>query len=171
MPAISVDEIFTRCTEGNLPQKLFVPEGLLSKEEESKAKNSPCVLWEGATSRSSGHGMLLWRGKLRSVHRVVFEEMYKPIPNGLRVYRACGVKICVNPVHMYLHSQQSGKIYGARYGTQHSGMGSKLTRLQKEIAALFHLGYTEQETADSLHCVVPLVQNIYDQLRQKETHE
>lgn len=65
--------------------------------------NSGCWLWNG-TWFESGRGqfptgMYEWR-KVRIAHRVVYEVINGPVPDGLVLDHLCRVPCCVNPQHL-----------------------------------------------------------------------
>ena len=57
-----------------------------------------CWIWLGA--KSHGYGAARHNGKNCSAHRVMYEELVGPIPNGLEINHLCRVKNCVNPEHL-----------------------------------------------------------------------
>ena len=62
-----------------------------------------CWEWVGSTSESRGrrHYGILWvGGKNKKAHRVVYEELVGPIPEGLTLDHLCKNTICVNPSHL-----------------------------------------------------------------------
>ena len=61
-------------------------------------KTESCWLWLGAVSR--GYGVANFNGKLRRAHRISWELVNGPIPDGLQIDHLCEVKLCVRPVHM-----------------------------------------------------------------------
>ncbi|MCC6649106.1 MAG: HNH endonuclease [Polyangiaceae bacterium] len=63
--------------------------------------NTGCWLFAGCLN-SKGYGMVAWRGRTRTAHRVSFELANGPIPDGQHVLHRCDVRWCVNPVHLYL---------------------------------------------------------------------
>ena len=59
-----------------------------------------CWLWLGATNRD-GYGPTKPKGdKLRVAHRVIYEMLVGPIPDGLQLDHLCRVRPCVNPEHL-----------------------------------------------------------------------
>ena len=59
-----------------------------------------CWLWLGAKNRD-GYGLTRPTGdKLRMAHRVVYELIVGPIPEGMELDHLCYVRPCVNPEHM-----------------------------------------------------------------------
>lgn len=57
--------------------------------------SGPCWIWTGARS-TNGYGN--WRGRL--VHRLAYELLVGPIPDGLTIDHLCRVRNCVNPDHL-----------------------------------------------------------------------
>lgn len=58
-----------------------------------------CWLWTGARN-SRGYGQWAVNGLSRSVHRVAYEALVGPIPDGLTIDHLCRNKLCVNPDHL-----------------------------------------------------------------------
>lgn len=67
---------------------------------------STCWIWTGSvgkayTKRSGGgYGQIRSGGKTKKIHRVVYELLIGPIPEGLQLDHICGNKKCVNPLHL-----------------------------------------------------------------------
>ena len=68
-----------------------------------------CWLWQGTKSKF-GHGFIgngshnpkISKKQLLAVHRVSYELLVGPIPNGLCVLHKCDVPSCLNPDHLFL---------------------------------------------------------------------
>ena len=58
-----------------------------------------CWLWMGATSLS-GYGSAYYNKRMRRAHRVFWERVNGPIPDGLVIDHVCRVRCCVNPSHL-----------------------------------------------------------------------
>jgi hypothetical protein len=47
-----------------------------------------------------GYGKFSFHGRTRNAHRVVYEALVGPIPDGLDLDHLCRVRHCVNPAHL-----------------------------------------------------------------------
>lgn len=60
----------------------------------------PCWIWTLRTDRN-GYGYYSHRhGGTRFVHRIMYEHVEGPIPEGLVLDHLCQVRICCNPAHL-----------------------------------------------------------------------
>lgn len=59
-----------------------------------------CWLYIGGYSGAGGHVRLSVNRRKEQVHRVAFEALVGPIPEGLVVRHTCDVPRCVNPDHL-----------------------------------------------------------------------
>lgn len=70
--------------------------------------------WEFAGARGyRGHGQVKVDGAMRLAHRVVYEALVGPIPEGLELHHLCENPPCVNPTHLRPMTRQE-------HGSQHS---------------------------------------------------
>jgi hypothetical protein len=68
-----------------------------------KEHESGCWLWtRGTNNGSRGYGVTRFRGKKCYAHRLAYELMVGPIPDGLFVCHHCDVPTCCNPRHLFL---------------------------------------------------------------------
>lgn len=58
-----------------------------------------CWVWQRSRT-SAGYGAFWLNGGTFGAHRVMFESVYGPIPDGLHVHHICEVRLCVNPAHL-----------------------------------------------------------------------
>jgi len=59
----------------------------------------PC--WEWVAARCSfGYGNFQWEGRVRQAHRIAYEILVGPIPEGLEPDHLCVNPPCVNPNHI-----------------------------------------------------------------------
>lgn len=62
-------------------------------------KTETCWLWIGAPS-GKGYGQMMIDGRRIYVHRLAYELLVGPIPDGFQLDHLCRVKNCVNPAHL-----------------------------------------------------------------------
>jgi hypothetical protein len=58
-----------------------------------------CWVWTGSIS-NRGYGQVGVEGKVRSTHRVAYEQLVGPIPAELQIDHLCRNKACCNPAHL-----------------------------------------------------------------------
>jgi hypothetical protein len=71
------------------------------------SKSDGCWEWTGARfqrerTRALSYGMFLLNRRLQPAHRVAWEMINGPIPDGLWVLHHCDNQGCVRPEHLYL---------------------------------------------------------------------
>ena len=69
--------------------------------ERSHANANGCHIWRGSLD-SSGYGVIKVDGRGRKAHRVAFETLVGPIPDGYCVMHQCDTPACVNVEHLML---------------------------------------------------------------------
>ena len=60
---------------------------------------SGCWLWTGAVL-PNGYGVLTYQKQRKYAHRLVYELLRAPIPEGLQLDHLCRVRCCANPDHL-----------------------------------------------------------------------
>lgn len=63
-------------------------------------KTETCWLWTGPVN-SSGYGGIGFQGKTQGVHRVAYQLLVGPVPQGHHVLHRCDTPRCVNPEHLW----------------------------------------------------------------------
>lgn len=89
-----------------------------------------CWIWTGA--RRHGYGVFEQHGKTRPTHRVVYESLVGPIPDGLQLDHLCRTPSCVNPDHLEpvtgrVNTLRSPLGAGARARRTHCPQGHEYT--------------------------------------------
>lgn len=90
-------------------------ERLMSKTK----KTDTCWIFTGGLD-SGGYGQIKVNGKDRRTHRVAYELLVGPIPEGLVIDHLCRVRNCVNPDHMEPIDQRSNVLRGTNPWAVHS---------------------------------------------------
>lgn len=62
--------------------------------------NGGCWLWNAAIFPSTGYAAIQHRGRSICAHRVGYEALVGPVPDGLELDHKCRVRSCVNPDHL-----------------------------------------------------------------------
>ena len=76
-------------------------------------KTETCWIWRGARD-DKGYGSLGINGKILRAHRVSYEWLIGPIPEGLVLDHLCRVPPCVNPAHLEPVTQGENSRRGIR---------------------------------------------------------
>lgn len=67
--------------------------------EGSLFEGTPCWIWQRSDD-GKGYGHVQYDGRVRSTHKLVYEEVVGRIPIGLELDHRCRVKLCCNPLHL-----------------------------------------------------------------------
>lgn len=70
-----------------------------------------CWLWIG-NKNNNGYGLTIINKKVRRVHRVTYELLVGPIPEGLVIDHLCRVRNCCNPAHLEPVPQRTNMLRG-----------------------------------------------------------
>lgn len=77
----------------------MLPEALPPRIAAKIATNLGTGCWEWLAFLTKGYGQIWWDGRLQAAHRVVYELLVGPIPEGMTLDHLCRVRHCVNPTH------------------------------------------------------------------------
>ena len=81
-------------------------------------KTDTCWIWTGARHPSGGRWGTGGYGRYaqRMAHRVIYEHVHGPIPEGMQIDHLCGVPSCVNPDHLeVVTGEENLRRYWAAY--------------------------------------------------------
>lgn len=76
-----------------------------------------CWTWRGAAN-GGGYGSVLHEGRTWSTHKLAYELLVGPVPDGLQIDHLCLNKRCCNPTHLepVTAKQNMNRRYIAKYG-------------------------------------------------------
>jgi len=66
-------------------------------------KTDGCWLWTGCMTKpagKNGYGQIRLDGRMQVAHRIAYELLVGPIPDGLDLDHLCRTRLCVNPAHL-----------------------------------------------------------------------
>ena len=93
----------------------FLPfiDSLMARIDKDAAHGQGCWNWIGSKD-VNGYGMARYEGGTRSrrAHRVVYETLVGPVPEGLVLDHLCRNRGCVNPAHLDPVTQQINTLRG-----------------------------------------------------------
>lgn len=135
---------------------------------------SGCWEWTGGVFNEGRKGLCygrVWfKGRNRTVHRLVWEEFYGEIPEGLEVCHICDNPKCWRPEHLILGSHKDNMEDRNKKGRHNktkfaTGMRLPQTRLSdkevEEIRFLYGTGsYTQSELANIYRVTQPHISDI-----------
>lgn len=99
-----------------------------------KSNLSGCWLWLGARAGIGNYGVI-WDGRQKRAHRVIWEMLNGPIPEGFDLCHHCDNPLCVNPSHLFLGTRSANNNDSVRKGRWNRPLGEnhpkhKLTNVQ-----------------------------------------
>ncbi len=75
----------------------------------SPEPNTGCWLWTGG-AMAPGYGVIQVAGRARLAHRIIWQELRGPIPDGMVLDHVCRTRPCVNPDHLRIVSPRINAI-------------------------------------------------------------
>ena len=73
-----------------------------------------CWIWAGYIA-NNGYGQHTYKGRTYKAHRLVYELLVGPIPDGLQLDHLCRVRCCVNPAHLDPVTQKENVLRGESF--------------------------------------------------------
>ena len=92
--------------------------------------NSGCQLWLAHTVWGYGH--VHWKGRDHRAHRLAWELVNGPVPDGLVICHRCDVKACINPNHLFADTIVGNNEDKRKKGRQARGEGVNTAKLTEK---------------------------------------
>lgn len=154
------DHDAAECSEAT-PAQLGEPKVILTAKEAerfwAKVDKGPhpkgCWVWTGCDQRGKGYGGFRFRGRGVGVHRLSYEIHKGVAPANLLVCHECDNRLCVNPDHLWLGTNQDNMTDMVKKGRHVNGAipagencyAAKITEIQiLEMRAIYLKGGTSQ---------------------------
>lgn len=83
-------------------------------------KSGDCWIWQGALT-TWGYGTIRYKGRPCQAHRVAYELLVGPIPDGMQLDHICRVRACVNPAHLEPVTNRENVLRGFGITANHAG--------------------------------------------------
>lgn len=99
----------------DVPDEIAYPLVLQRIMGRTKRTSRGCWQWTGYVL-PSGYAEVCFRGKGRRVHRLVYEAVHGPIPEGMDVLHSCDNTLCFNPSHLSLGEQSENSTQSVERG-------------------------------------------------------
>lgn len=105
-------------------------------------------MWEGCLVRNPGkrrlYGSIRLDGKMVRTHRLAYQAVHGPIPDGVHILHRCDVGLCCNPDHLFAGDNDSN--IADKVAKDRAGKGLTLEKA-KEIHKMRATGATHTEIA------------------------
>ncbi len=114
-------------------------------------KSGDCWEWTGGR-QGKGYGSFWLKNSMRPAHRISWELHNGSIPDGLYVLHKCDNRICINPKHLFLGTNQENMTDRNLKGRQARGEKIGIAKLTwesvEEIRNLHSDGISQYELAE-----------------------
>jgi len=93
--------------------------------------DSECWNWKSTVARV-GYGFIWFEGKQTYAHRWAYRLSKGPIENGMFVCHRCDNKLCCNPAHLFLGTNEENMKDKVNKGRQAKGNANPLAKLSPD---------------------------------------
>jgi len=83
-------------------------------------EDTGCLIWTGAITTPQGYANANVGGRTVLVHRLIFELLVGPIPEGHQIDHLCRVRACINVEHLEPVTQRENILRGTSPSAVHA---------------------------------------------------
>ena len=120
-------------------------------------------------SNGKEYGRIYARGKVFSVHRLIYEIFFGPIPSDKEVHHVCGVRSCCNPAHLELVTHRENAARTRAYEKLRLERLRLLLDMYPQIELVSSIAVASTELAalwnarsDNMPCYLDTLEMLYD---------
>lgn len=121
--------------KGHYVRTKFVP--VIDRIMRKTIKTDTCWLWQGSKGKM-GHGQIICdrnvheRRFIQMTHRLMWEHVNGPVPEGMCVLHRCDVPNCVNPDHLFIGTKADNSADMVAKGRSKRGEDLPQTKLTED---------------------------------------
>ena len=112
-------------------------------------KSGNCWIWLGKPD-TYGYGRMRFNGRDEAVHRLAYHFAYGEIPDGLFICHDCDNRMCVNPTHLYLGTNQDNLADMVQRGRSNRGEARPNAKLKEAHVRQIRARYQDRRLSISL---------------------
>lgn len=102
-------------------------------------KGPGCWPWTGAATEGYGHFTDTAEGKTHAAHRLAYQLLVGPIPEGMQLDHQCRNTLCANPAHLRpVSNKQNNEHKGGANRNSTTGILGVYRRKARFIAVVMH---------------------------------
>jgi hypothetical protein len=105
-----------------------------------------CLIWTGAVAKG-GYGNIGWKGRTYGAHRLAWELVNGPIPDGMVICHQCDVRTCINPAHMRVGTPTDNGSDKVKRGRQPKGEFAAQAKLTDAAVRAIRSGEIDPRSA------------------------
>jgi len=115
-------------------------------------KTSTCWLWTGPVTNKDGYGEMTWASLPKKrhsahAHRIQYYLTHGDIPAGMIVRHTCHNKLCVNPAHLTIGTDEDNAMDGA---DNQPTWGRPPKVIDEDVLSLYQAGIKQSDIAKKL---------------------
>ncbi|MNI38275.1 hypothetical protein D3C73_924080 [compost metagenome] len=141
------------------------------KKLDFRVDGNGCFLVTSHRTNKDGYAYFRYNGRQQRVHRLVYQECFGEIPNGLVVRHKCDVPRCINPEHLelgttkdnYMDSVNRGRAAFARGGR------NRMSKITEDQARTIKIMLREGKTVSEIMEIIGVGRKVVRAIKENKT--